>query len=371
VTPAAGRGVLVLEDGTVLEGSAYGARGTAVGELVFITSMSGYQEIVTDPSFAGQMIVFTQPMIGNYGVEGDVSESTGPQARAVIVREGRNAAPAGRIGFCDWLESHEVVGIQGLDTRMLTRRLRDGGTVRAAVSSDGSTVPELLEAIASEPDMAGRALAGTVSQAKVSALPALAEELAHVALIDYGVKSSIVRILRESGARVTIFPWNASATDILECGADGVLLANGPGDPAALPACVAEVRELIGNAPVFGICLGHQLLGLALGLETFKLRFGHRGANHPVLDVDTGRVLVTAQNHGFAVRVPEGGDLDTDFGPARVTHVSLYDGTVEGLALRDLPVSSMQFHPEASPGPHDARVALERFVASLAGSPVA
>ena len=304
-----------------------------MGELVFITSMSGYQEIVTDPSFAGQMIIFTQPMIGNYGVEDDASESTGPQARAVIVREGRNAAPAGRVGFSDWLDGHGVVGIQGLDTRMLTRRLRDGGTVRAAVSSDGSTVPELLRAIASEPDMAGRALAGSVSQTAVSELPALSEELAHVALIDYGVKSSIVRILRESGARVTIFPWDAPAADILECGADGVLLANGPGDPAALPACVAEVRELIGNAPVFGICLGHQLLGLASGLETFKLRFGHRGANHPVLDVDTGRVLVTAQNHGFAVRVQKGGgDLETDFGAARVTHVSLYDGTVEGLA---------------------------------------
>jgi carbamoyl-phosphate synthase small subunit len=371
VSPAEGA-VLVLEDGTVLEGASYGAIGTAIGELVFITSMAGYQEIVTDPSFAGQMIIFTQPMIGNYGVEADASESDRPQARAVVVREGRNAAPPGREGFADWLERHGVVGISGLDTRMLTRRLRDGGTVRAAVSSDGSSVEQLLQTIASEPAMAGRALAGSVSRASVSELPALAPERAHVAVIDYGVKGSIVRILRESGARVTIFPWDASAAEVLECRPDGVLLANGPGDPAALPACVAEVRELIGSAPVFGICLGHQLLGRALGLETFKLRFGHRGANHPVLDVDSGRVLVTAQNHGFAVRVPDGGgEIETDFGPARVTHVSLYDGTVEGLALRDLPVSSMQFHPEASPGPHDARVALEQFVTDLAGSPVA
>ena len=373
----AGRGgtvtaLLVLEDGTVLEGEAYGGTGTAVGELVFITSMTGYQEIVTDPSFAGQMITFTQPMIGNYGVESDASESDRPQARAVIVREGRNAAPAGRVGFSDWLAEHDVIGIQGLDTRMLTRRLRDGGTVRAAVCSDGTPVPELLALIGGEPEMAGQALAGEVSCRRAEQLPALAPERAHVAVLDYGVKGSIVRILRERGARVTVLPWDATAEQVLELRPDGVLLGNGPGDPAALPGCVSEVRELVGQVPVFGICLGHQLLGRALGLETFKLRFGHRGANHPVLDVDTGRVLVTAQNHGFAVRVPDGGgDLETDFGPARVTHVSLYDGTVEGLALRELPAWSMQFHPEASPGPHDAREALERFVGTLTEATVA
>jgi len=365
--------LLVLEDGTVLEGAAYGATGTAVGELVFITSMTGYQEIVTDPSFAGQVITFTQPMIGNYGVEEDASESTRPHARAIVVREGRNASPNGREGFSDWLARHGVVGIQGLDTRMLTRRLRDGGTVRAAVSNDGTPAAELLAIVRAEPEMAGQALAGGVSCTEPERLEAIGEERAHVAVLDYGVKSSIVRIIRESGARVTVFPWDATADDVMAVEPDGVLLGNGPGDPAALPDCTAEARELVSRVPVFGICLGHQLLGRALGLETFKLRFGHRGANHPVLEVDTGRVLVTAQNHGFAVRVPEdGGDLDTDFGPARVTYFSLYDGTVEGLELRDLPVGSMQFHPEASPGPHDAREALERFVAGIAeGRPVA
>jgi carbamoyl-phosphate synthase small subunit len=362
-----GRATLMLEDGTALTGRAYGAVGTAVGELVFTTSMTGYQEVVTDPSFAGQVITFTQPMIGNYGVEADASESLLPHARAIVVREGRNAAPNGRQGFSDWLADHGVVGIQGLDTRMLTRRLRDGGTVRAAVSSDGTADGELLRRVADEPSMAGQALAGAVSRRDVGELPAIGAERAHVAVLDYGIKGSIVRILRESGARVTLLPWDSTADEVLAVGADGVLLGNGPGDPAALPACAREVRSMIGHVPVFGICLGHQLLGRALGLETFKLRFGHRGANHPVLELDSGRVLVTAQNHGFAVRVPaDGGDLQTDFGPARVTHVSLYDGTVEGLALRELPVTSMQFHPEASPGPHDARRSLELFVTGLA-----
>jgi carbamoyl-phosphate synthase small subunit len=364
--------LLVLEDGTVLEGEAYGASGRAVGELVFITSMTGYQEIVTDPSFAGQVVTFTQPMIGNYGVEPDTSESDRPQARAVVVREGRNAAPNGREGFSDWLARQDIVGIQGIDTRMLTRRLRDGGTLRAAIGSDGASVEQLRQLIEDEPLMSGQALAGDVSCAEPVELPAIGLERAHVAVLDYGVKRSIVRILQERGARVTVLPWDATAEQVLEARPDGVLLGNGPGDPAALPGPVAEVRELVGQVPVFGICLGHQLLGRALGLETFKLRFGHRGANHPVLEVDSGRVLVTAQNHGFAVRVPDGGgDLETDFGPARVTHISLYDGTVEGLALRDLPVASMQFHPEASPGPHDARAALEGFVDSVAEATVA
>jgi carbamoyl-phosphate synthase small subunit len=365
--------LLVMEDGTVLEGRPYGAVGTAVGELVFTTSMTGYQEVVTDPSFSGQVITFTQPMIGNYGVETDVSESGRAHARAIVVREGRNAAPGGRLGFSDWLAGQGVVGIQGLDTRMLTRRLRDGGTVRAAVSTDGKARDDLLRLVRAEPSMAGQALAAGVSRSSAEDMPAIGRELARVALLDYGIKESIVRILREQGARVTLLPWDTTADEVLALHADGVLLGNGPGDPAALTACTGEVRSMIGRVPVFGICLGHQLLGRALGLETFKLRFGHRGANHPVLELDSGRVLVTAQNHGFAVRVPkDGGDLETDFGPARVTHVSLYDGTVEGLELRDLPVASMQFHPEASPGPHDARQALHRFVAGIAeGSAVA
>jgi carbamoyl-phosphate synthase small subunit len=357
--------LLVLEDGTVYRGRPYAAHGIAVGELVFTTSMTGYQEVVTDPSFAGQLVTFTQPMIGNYGVEADASESAAPHARAVIVREGRNAAPGGRTGFADWLAGHGIVGLQGIDTRAITRRLRDGGAVRAAVSTGTATVEEVLEAVRAAPQMAGQALAAGVSRPRPETLPALSRERAHVVVLDYGVKGSIVRLLREAGARVTVMPWDAA--DVLAAAPDGIVLANGPGDPAALPACVAEVRTMVDARPVFGICLGHQLLGRALGLETFKLRFGHRGANHPVLDLDSGRVLVTAQNHGFAVRGPEAGrEFETDYGPAVVTHTSLYDGTVEGLALRDRDVSSLQFHPEASPGPHDAREALAGFVDRLA-----
>ena len=347
---------LLLADGLRIDGEGFGADGQALGEVVFTTTMTGYQEALTDPSFAGQILVFSAPMIGNYGVEGGDSESDRIQVRAVVCREARNAAPPGRSGLLDWLEASGVPVLAGVDTRRIVRRLRDGGAVLGAVVTDGSPPDEVAERLAALPAMEGQDLAAEVSRPERVVVPGSGER-ARVTVIDYGAKDSIVRLLAEAGARVTVLPHDADAAAVDATDPDAILLANGPGDPGAMDDHVRRVAELIeGETPVFGICLGHQLLARALGLETFKLRFGHRGANHPVLERETGRVLVTSQNHGFAVAPPE---REED---VVVTHESLYDRTVEGLRVEGRPVWSMQFHPEASPGPHDARVALVRFV---------
>ena len=334
-------GLVVLEDGTIFPGRSVGADGTAVGEAVFTTGMSGYQEVVTDPSFCGQIVCFTAPMVGNYGVAESRSESGSPHARAVLMREARGPV------WTDWLVSGGVVALTGIDTRSLTLHLRERGTMRAAVVSRGSA-DEGLAALASEPPMAGRALVAEVSPAAPYRL-GLARG-PRIAVIDYGAKRSLLRLLAGAGASLTIFPHDVEP-DVL-AGFDGVLLSSGPGDPEPLAAEIATVRGLLGRVPIFGVCLGHQLLALALGLPTFKLGFGHRGANHPVVEHAGGRVLVTSQNHGFAVGEADG----------HATHTSLYDGTVEGLSFPGLRAASVQFHPEARPGPHDARPILARWV---------
>jgi carbamoyl-phosphate synthase small subunit len=330
---------LVLEDGEVFEGTSVGADGTALGEAVFATAMSGYQELATDPSYAQQILCFTAPMVGNYGVADARSESTRPHVRGVVMREARGPA------WTDWLRANGVVALTGVDTRSLVLHLRDRGVMRAGINAT-------LDEVRALPSMEGCALAAEVSVTE----PYVAEEDGdvRVAVVDYGCKRSIIRRLVAAGAAVTVYPHDVDADELLRH--DGVVLSNGPGDPEPLHDETATVAALLGHVPVFGICLGHQLLARATGHETYKLPFGHRGANHPVLARATGRVLVTSQNHGFAVR-------ETDERAA--THVSLYDGTVEGLDFPELRARSVQFHPEAGPGPHDARPLIDAWIEEL------
>jgi carbamoyl-phosphate synthase small subunit len=340
------RGFLLLEDGAVFGGRSVGADGIAFGEAVFTTAMSGYQEIVTDPSFAEQLVCFTAAMVGNYGVAPGRSESGRPHARGVLMRR------AGGEAWTRWLAEHGIVALDEVDTRSLVLHLRERGAMRAALVAGEASVQALVERVRAEPPMSGRALAADVSTREPYVV---GRGAVRVAVLDFGCKRSIVDRLLGAGAAVHVFPHAATAEEVLAAAPDGVVASNGPGDPAALEAETALVRALAGRVPLLGICLGHQLLAQALGYGTFKLRFGHRGANHPVLELGSGRVLVTAQNHGFAV---EGA------GP-EVTHVSLYDGTVEGLALPGERARSVQFHPEAGPGPHDARPLIDGWVEEL------
>jgi carbamoyl-phosphate synthase small subunit len=341
-------GYVVLEDGTVFSGRSVAAAGVAFGEAVFTTAMTGYQETVTDPSYAEQLVCFTAPMVGNYGVADERAESDRPHAKAAVMRQlGGNA-------WADWLRERGLVALDLVDTRALVVRLRDGGAMRAAVVADEEELPvsDALAQVRAQLPMEGQALVAQVSARERYVFQEAGGP--NVAVVDYGAKRSIPRRLARAGARVTVLPHTAQAEELASF--DGVVLSNGPGDPEPLHAEVAVVRDLLGRTPVLGICLGHQLLGLATGHRTFKLPFGHRGANHPVLERRTGRVLVTSQNHGFAVEPTDA---------AEASHVSLYDGTVEGLDLPEARARSVQFHPEAGPGPHDAWPILESWVREL------
>jgi carbamoyl-phosphate synthase small subunit len=334
---------LALEDGTVFRGESVGADGAAFGEAVFTTAMTGYQETITDPSFAEQLVCFTAPMVGNYGVAAGRTESPGAHARAALMREARGPE------WTQWLREHGLVALTGIDTRSLVLRLREAGAMRAVAVATEMDEGEAVEAVRAQPEMSGRSLVAHVSTPE----PYVYSDAGatRIAVVDYGCKRSILRRLAGAGAHVTVYPHTADADELAVH--DAVLLSNGPGDPEPLREEVAVVRDLLGRVPLLGICLGHQLLGLATGHETYKLPFGHRGANHPVLERKGGRVLVTSQNHGFAVAPSE---------EAEATHVSLYDGTVEGFDFPELRARSVQFHPEAGPGPHDAWPILDSWV---------
>jgi carbamoyl-phosphate synthase small subunit len=365
-------GYVLLEDGTRFDGDLHGDANLPgiTGEVVFNTSMTGYQEAVTDPSYAGQIITFTYPLIGNYGVSGEAMESDRVHARGVIMREAKNSDSAADAegGWVDWLEDCGILAIDGIDTRALVRHIRDGGAMRGGIFPADLSEAEARERVEAEPSMDGADFARTVTPGEPIEIDG---DGPHVVGIDTGIKHSIIRQFRERNCRLTLLPCSVSAETVLASEPDLVFLANGPGDPAALDYVVGTVRDIVGKRPVVGICLGHQLLCRAVGLETFKLPFGHRGANHPVKDLETGRIEITSQNHGFAVQGPEGEPRieadepvrwETEFGAAELTHLNLYDRTVEGLVLRDVPGATVQYHPEAGPGPHDARYLFDRFV---------
>ncbi len=375
---------VLLEDGTRFDGLACAAPGHAVGEIVFTTSMSGYQEAVTDPSYAGQLITFTYPQIGNYGTSEPAMESDRVYARAAIMRAAvnRDDAPSATQGWLSWLASQGIPAITDVDTRALVRHIRDRGAMRGGVFPLAMPETEARELIDAEPDMTGRDLVGEVTPAS---LIRLGEENTgvggvRISVIDTGVKRSIVRNLLERGAIIELHPCTSSPAELTQNDPDAIFLANGPGDPGALDYIVQTVRALVGRLPVYGICLGHQLLCRAVGLETYKLPFGHHGANHPVKDLTTGIVEITSQNHGFAVLGPDGAKTierdeavrwETDFGAAELSHINLYDRTVEGLVLRDVQGATVQYHPEAGPGPNDALYLFDRFVEEIRSHPPA
>ncbi len=371
------KAILALEDGTIFEGTSFGATGTVTGEACFNTSMTGYQEVLTDPSYRGQIVAMTYPLIGNYGVCEEDVESEGPQVRGFVVAEVARLHSNWRANesLPHWLSRHGIPGIEGIDTRKLTKLLRTKGAQRACLTTELSA-QQAVEAAKAAPPMAGSDFVTEVTTENayhwtdesrdwklpnkttgdLSNYTELPPVRYRIVAFDFGVKRNILRCLRREGFDVTVVPAHTKAEDVFALQPDGVFLSNGPGDPSALPDIYAELQKLLGKLPIFGICLGHQLLGLAFGGKTFKLKFGHRGGNQPVKDLRSGKVAITSQNHGFAV---DDNSLPND---VEVTHINLNDGTVEGLRHKTLPIFCVQYHPEAAPGPKDATYFFGEFI---------
>jgi len=368
--------ILALENGTWFQGVSAGAAGETTGEVVFNTSMTGYQEILTDPSYAGQIVTMTAPQIGNYGVAGADTESSKPQVAGFVMRDASPVSSNWRATgtLRDYLVRHNIVAIGDVDTRALTKALRSSGVMRGIIATGPADPAQLIERARRVPHMEGSdlvkdvttaeaydfetSLADAVTDASFGVEPLRrATRPLKVAAYDFGIKTNILRRLAAHGCRVRVFPASTPAAEVLAWQPDGIFLSNGPGDPAAVTYAIDNIKQLAeGTTPMFGICLGHQLMGLALGAKTYKLKFGHRGGNHPVKQLDTGAIEITSQNHGFAV------DPDSLPATTRVTHLNLYDGTIEGLRHINKPIFSVQYHPEASPGPHDADYLFQEFL---------
>lgn len=353
------KAILVLEDGRTFNGASFGAEGETFGEVVFNTSMTGYQEILTDPSYAGQLVCMTYPLIGNYGVNAEDTESRRPWVEGFVVREASKVASNWRSTetLDSYLRKNNIVGIEHIDTRALVRHIRDKGAMRAAISTVDLDAASLLNKVLSSPEMNNRELASAVTADATFDYPATGEQKYHIVAFDFGVKTNSLREFSKFGCRTTVVPAGTSAEDVLALKPDGIFLSNGPGDPASMQTVVEEIRKLTeSQVPMFGICLGHQILGQVFGGETYKLKFGHRGGNQPIMDLTTGKVEITSHNHGFAVNadsLPEG---------VEVSHINLNDKTVAGLRHKTLPVFSVQYHPESAPGPHDSEYLFERFI---------
>ncbi len=364
------RALLALEDGRFFEGESFGATGTRVGEICFNTAMTGYQEVLTDPSYRGQIVAMTYPLIGNYGTNSLDQESRSPHVRGFVIEELSEVPSSWRseMSLDEYLQKWEVAGVQGIDTRALTRHLRTLGAMKACLTTEGISPAEATQRAIEGQGVIGMDYVREVSTPEIylwdpndklstpwsinaengGSKRALPPIRFRIVAYDYGIKENILRLLRQKGFGVTVVPASTTAEEVLALNPDGIFLSNGPGDPAALPYAHEALRDLMGKKPIFGICLGHQVLGFAFGGLTFKLKFGHRGANQPVKDLRSGKVAITAQNHGFAV------DPDSLPSNVEVTHLNLNDGTVEGMRHKELPIFSVQYHPEAAPGPHDA-----------------